>query len=209
MSDIEKMTRKSQEAMQSAAQLAEKNGNPAVEPEHLLAGLIEQSEGVVPRILERLQVPGRFSEEVLSRVQKLPQVSGSTQKLMPSSRLTKVFSGAEKEMGDFGDSFISTEHFFLAMLKMKDSDLEALFKKYNIRYENALLQLKEMRGNQKVTDDDPENKYEVLKKYGRDLTELAAEGKLDPVVGRDEEIRRVIQVLSRRTKNNPVLCPGD
>ncbi len=210
MNDIDKMTRKSQEAMQAAAQLAEKESNPAVEPEHLLAGLVGQIEGIVPRILERLQVSGRFSEDIHSRIQKLPKVSGLSQKMLPSSRLTKVFAGAEKEMSDFGDSFISTEHFFLALLKMKDSDLEALFKKYNLRFENVLLQLKEMRGNQKVTDDDPENKFEVLKKYGRDLTELAAEGKLDPVVGRDEEIRRVIQVLSRRTKNNPVLIgePG-
>ena len=210
MSDIEKMTRKSQEAMQAAAQTAEKNSHPAVEPEHLLWGLIEQSEGIVPRILERLNIPGKFSDDVQMRIQKFSSVSGSSQKLMPSSRLTKVFSAAEKEMSDFGDSFISTEHFFLGMLKIKDSDLDILFKKYNLRYENALLQLKEMRGKQKVTDDDPENKFEALKKYGRDLTELAADGKLDPVIGRDEEIRRVIQVLSRRTKNNPVLIgePG-
>jgi ATP-dependent Clp protease ATP-binding subunit ClpB len=210
MNDIEKMTRKSQEAMQAAAQSAETNGNPTVEPEHLLLALMEQSEGIVPRLLERLRVPGHFAEDVQAKVARLPKVSGGGQKTFASNRLTKVFSGAETVAREFDDSFISTEHFFLAMLRLKDPELDALFKKYNIRSENVLTQLKEMRGSQKVTDDDPENKYEVLTKYGRDLTALAAEGKLDPVIGRDEEIRRVIQVLSRRTKNNPVLIgePG-
>jgi ATP-dependent Clp protease ATP-binding subunit ClpB len=211
MNDIEKMTRKSQEAMQAAATIAERAGNPQVEPEHLLQALVDQSEGIVPRLLERLNVqPSKFSSEVASRIAKFPTVSGGGQKVYASNRLTKIFSGAENEVREWGDTFISTEHFFLTMLKMKDSDLDSIFKKFNLRAENVYIQLKEMRGNQKVTDDDPENKYEVLKKYARDLTSLAAEGKLDPVVGRDEEIRRVIQVLSRRTKNNPVLIgePG-
>lgn len=211
MSDMEKMTRKSQEAMQAAAQGAERKGNPQVEPEHLLLALVDQSDGIVPRLLERLSVQtSRFSDEVTGRINRFPSVSGAAQKVYASNRLTKVFSGAEVEAREFGDTFISTEHFFLAMLKAKDSDLDGIFKKFNLRAENVLIQLKEMRGSQKVTDDDPENKYEVLKKYGRDLTALAIEGKLDPVIGRDEEIRRVMQVLSRRTKNNPVLIgePG-
>lgn len=209
--DIEKMTRKSQEAMQAAARLAERKGNPSVEPEHLLLELVQQAEGIIPRLLDNLKVPqADFLSELRKKLDRLPTVSGSGQKIFASPRLEKLFVGAEDQARAWGDTYISTEHFFLAMLKSGDSELGALFKKFNIKSDNVDGALKEMRGNQKVTDDDPENKYEVLKKYARDLTALAAEGKLDPVVGRDEEIRRVIQVLSRRTKNNPVLIgePG-
>lgn len=208
--DIEKMTRKSQEAMQAAATAAERKGNPSVEPEHLLLELVQQSEGIIPRLLDKLGVPqAQFLTEVRSRIDRFPQVQGGGQKQFASSRLEKVFRAAEKEAQDFGDSFISTEHFFLAILRT-DTELAPFFKKFHINVENVKKALSEMRGSQKVTDDDPENKYEVLNKYARDLTALAAEGKLDPVVGRDEEIRRVVQVLSRRTKNNPVLIgePG-
>ncbi|WP_168196470.1 ATP-dependent chaperone ClpB [Bdellovibrio sp. NC01] len=209
--DIEKMTRKSQEAMQAAAKLAERKGNPSVEPEHLLLELVQQSEGIVPRLLDKLSVPqADFLAELRKKVDRFPQMTGGGQKQFASPRLEKVFSAAEKEAEEWGDAYISTEHFFLAMLKSGDSELSTLWKKYNIRPENVKTALTEMRGSQKVTDDDPENKYEILKKYAKDLTALAAEGKLDPVVGRDEEIRRVVQVLSRRTKNNPVLIgePG-
>jgi ATP-dependent Clp protease ATP-binding subunit ClpB len=209
--DIEKMTRKSQEAMQAAAQAAERKGNPSVEPEHLLQELLQQSEGIVPRILDKVQVPqAAFLQELRGRIDRFPQVSGGGAKTYAGPRLQKIFSGAEKEAQDMGDSFISTEHFFLAMLKSSDSEMIGLFKKFHVKLDKVMDALTEIRGNQKVTDDDPENKYEILKKYARDLTALAAEGKLDPVVGRDEEIRRVIQVLSRRTKNNPVLIgePG-
>ncbi|MGE0633602.1 MAG: ATP-dependent chaperone ClpB [Pseudobdellovibrionaceae bacterium] len=209
--DIEKMTRKSQEAMQSAASLAEKRGNPSVEPEHLLKALIDQSEGIVPRLLEKTRVQTKaFVADLDSKIEKLPTVSGAASRSTASSRLIKIFKGAETEANEMGDSYISTEHFFITMLRGGDSDLAALFKKHGVQLQNILTALNEVRGNQKVTDDDPENKYEVLKKYGRDLTALAAEGKLDPVIGRDEEIRRVVQVLSRRTKNNPVLIgePG-
>ncbi len=208
--DIEKMTRKSQEAMQAAANLAERKGNPSVEPEHLLLELVQQSEGIVPRLLDKLNVPqATFLTDLRTRIDRFPQVSGS-QKILASTRLEKIFKLAEQEAQSWGDSFISTEHFFLAMLRGGDSDLNALWKKHALSLEPVKKALTEMRGSQKVTDDEPENKYEILKKYARDLTALAAEGKLDPVVGRDEEIRRVIQVLSRRTKNNPVLIgePG-
>lgn len=209
--DIEKMTRKSQEAMQAAARLAERKGNPSVEPEHLLLELVQQVEGIIPRLLDKLSVPqAEFLAELRKKLDRLPTVSGLGQKIFAGPRLEKLFSGAEGQAVAWGDTYISTEHFFLAMLNAGDSELNALFKKFNIKPANIETALKEMRGSQKVTDDDPENKYEVLKKYARDLTALAAEGKLDPVVGRDEEIRRVIQVLSRRTKNNPVLIgePG-
>jgi len=209
--DIEKMTRKSQEAMQAAALLAERKGNPQVEPEHLLLELVQQSEGIVPRLLDKTGIAqAPFLADLRAKIDKFPQVSGGGQKLYAGTRLEKIFKIAESEVREWGDSFISTEHFFMAILKSGDNDLNAFFKKHGVKIEEIKKALTEMRGNQKVTDDDPENKYEVLSKYGRDLTALAAEGKLDPVVGRDEEIRRVIQVLSRRTKNNPVLIgePG-
>lgn len=209
--DIEKMTRKSQEAMQAAARTAERKGSPSVEPEHLLMELVQQSEGIVPRILDKLGVvQATFLADLRKRIDNFPQVTGGNQKIFASSRLEKVFKGAENEAQELGDAYISTEHFLLAMLKNGDSDLMQVFKRNNISLDTAKKALAEIRGNQKVTDDDPENKYEVLNKYARDLTALAAEGKLDPVVGRDEEIRRVVQVLSRRTKNNPVLIgePG-
>ncbi|WP_413290321.1 ATP-dependent chaperone ClpB [Bdellovibrio sp. HCB337] len=209
--DIEKMTRKSQEAMQAAAQNAENRGNPSVEPEHLLLELLQQSEGIVPRVFEKQNLNVKsIIEDLKAKIDKLPKVSGAGQKIFASQRLQKLFTVADTVCKDWGDAYISTEHFLLAMFGLGDSDLQALFKKHQIKHDPTVQALRELRGNQKVTDDNPENKYEVLTKYARDLTVLAAEGKLDPVVGRDEEIRRVIQVLSRRTKNNPVLIgePG-
>ncbi|MEN0057346.1 MAG: ATP-dependent chaperone ClpB [Bdellovibrio sp.] len=209
--DIEKMTRKSQEAMQAAARSAERKGSPSVEPEHLLLELVQQAEGIVPRLLDKMNVQqASFLTDLRNKIDRFPQVTGGGQKLFAGPRLEKIFKAAEDEAQAWGDSYISTEHFFLGMLKAGDTDLNSFFKKFKITLDAAQKALTEMRGSQKVTDDDPENKYEVLKKYARDLTALAAEGKLDPVVGRDEEIRRVVQVLSRRTKNNPVLIgePG-
>lgn len=209
--DIERMTRKSQEAMQAAAKACESKGHTQVEPEHLLLELIQQSEGIVARVLEKAKVNVKpLIEDLVTRISKFAVVTGSGQKVYAGPRLQKVFSGAELEAKSFDDSYISTEHFLLAMLNLSDGELSSLFKKNKIQREEIHSAIKEIRGSQKVTDDDPENKYEVLKKYARDLTALASEGKLDPVVGRDEEIRRVVQVLSRRTKNNPVLIgePG-
>lgn len=211
MNDLEKMTRKSQEAMQAAAQMAERRGNSLVEPEHLLTVLLQQSEGIVPRLCEKSGVSVKsLLIDLDSKLASFPRASGSALKISPSSRVTQIFQYAEQVAREMGDAYISTEHFIIGMFKSNDSDLLTLFKKNQFKLEIALKSLNEIRGQQKVTDDDPENKYEVLLKYGRDLTALAAEGKLDPVVGRDEEIRRVIQVLSRRTKNNPVLIgePG-
>ncbi|NUM57424.1 MAG: AAA family ATPase, partial [Bdellovibrionaceae bacterium] len=205
------MTQKSQEAMQAAAQKAEVKNNPTVEPEHLLVELLTQSEGVVPRVLEKMGVSVQSATyELQVRVDKLPQITGAQQKPYASQRLQRLFQASEVEARAMGDSFISTEHFMLSALKLNDSDLNVIFKRHQIKLDTFLKALSEVRGNQKVLDDQPENKMEVLKKYARDLTALASEGKLDPVVGRDEEIRRVVQVLSRRTKNNPVLIgePG-
>ncbi len=211
MNDIEKMTRKSQEAMQAAAQMAERRGHPAVEPEHLLTVLLQQSEGIVPRIFEKAHVSVKsLMVELDTRLEKMPKVSGGSKTTNASQRLVKIFSASEQEADKLGDSYISTEHFILAMMHSGDNELLGVFKKSGAKADLVEKAIEEIRGSQKVTDDDPENKYEVLKKYAVDLTAMAAEGKLDPVVGRDEEIRRVMQVLSRRTKNNPVLIgePG-
>lgn len=197
--------------MQAAARLAERKGNPSVEPEHLLMELVQQSEGIVPRLLDKLGVnQAQFLTDLRTRIDKFPQVTGGSSKIYAGPRVEKIFKLAETITQEWGDSYISTEHFLLAMLRAGDPELNALFKKFKLSADSVKPALEEMRGSQKVTDDEPENKYEILKKYARDLTALAAEGKLDPVVGRDEEIRRVVQVLSRRTKNNPVLIgePG-
>lgn len=209
--DMQKMTRKSQEAMQAAAQAAETARNSVVEPEHLLVEIVEQDGGLVPRLLEEIQIKPKAILPLLERyVAKLPQLGQAPQQVYASNRLQKIFQAAEQEVRENQDELISTEHFFLAMLKSSDSTLKSIFREAKIELKGIQEALKKIKGNKKVTDDSPENQYEVLKKYARDLTELAQTGKLDPVVGRDEEIRRVVQVLSRRTKNNPVLIgePG-
>ncbi len=211
MSEVDKMTRKSQEAMQSAAKAAESQRASAVEPEHLLSELLLQTDGLVPRLIE---LAGGDLKNVklqtAAAVDRLPQVTGSASRVVPSSRLVRLFEAADKLAAEFDDEFISTEHFLLAVLKGNPPELQKLLQQNGVQLTKVTEALKKMRGNNRVTDDDPEAKMEALTKYGRDLTAAAADGKLDPVIGRDEEIRRVIQVLSRRTKNNPVLIgePG-
>lgn len=209
--EIQKMTRKSQEAMQAAARLAESKKNSSVEPEHLLLELIEQADGVVPRVLQEAKIqPTQFITPLVKAISLLPQLSQVQSNIYASPRLQKLFKQAEVEMTEMQDELISTEHFLLALFKLDDPAIKKLLEQVGVKKPIIMDALKKVRGNQRVTTDEPENQYEVLKKYARDLTTLAAEGKLDPVVGRDEEIRRVIQVLSRRTKNNPVLIgePG-
>ncbi|MBC7420530.1 MAG: ATP-dependent chaperone ClpB [Bdellovibrio sp.] len=210
-SELQKMTHKSQEAMQAAAKSAENSKHSVVEPEHLLKELTEQDGGLIVRLLEEAQVkPKNLITNLIQSFQKMPKLAQANSQVYASNRLQRIFQEADKESRQLGDELISTEHFLIAMLKSEDSELKKLFKEANIKLPVILEALKKIKGNKKVTSEDPENQYEVLKKYARDLTELAAHGKLDPVVGRDEEIRRVIQVLSRRTKNNPVLIgePG-
>ena len=209
--EIQKMTRKSQEAMQAAATHAESNKNPSVEPEHLFIELTEQDGGVVPRVFQELGLqPSQVITILNKAVNQLPQLSQPAATTYAGPRLQKVFKQAESEAAKMGDEFISTEHFLLSGLSSEDSAVKAIFKNLNLKRDQVEKAVLKIRGNQTVNSDEPENQYEVLKKYARDLTELASDGKLDPVVGRDEEIRRVIQVLSRRTKNNPVLIgePG-
>ncbi len=212
MSDSEKMTQKSQEAMQAAAAMAEKRHNPSVEPEHLLYAVLGQSEGISPRVLERMSVAvAPLVQDIEKRVKSFPTVTGGGLHVVASPALQKVFAEAEKVARAMGDSFISTEHFLLVALRGDGgAELAKILERNRVNGSSFQSILKEMRGSHKVNDDNPESKFDVLGKYARDLTALAEGGKLDPVVGREEEIRRVIQVLSRRTKNNPVLIgePG-
>ncbi len=211
MSEIDKMTIKSQEAMQEAAKMAETRGHSAVEPEHLFSQLFSQNDGLIPDLVRNSggDLPGliRDNDAALNR---FPQVSGSGRKVIASQRLVKIFEGAEREARSREDEFISTEHFLLSALSEPGGDFTKFLTSHKLTRKQVEETLVKIRGNQKVTDDSPEAKYDALKKYGRDLTQAATEGKLDPVIGREEEIRRVIQVLSRRTKNNPVLIgePG-
>src|SRR6267378_1625977 len=200
----ERFTEKALEALQQAAGLARESGNQAVEPEHLLLALVREDEGVARTLLERTGASVQALEPALvSAIERFPKVSGGGQPYL-SEALTKHLEQAEREAERLKDEYISTEHLLLALTD------QAILKDSGATHEGLLRALRQVRGNQRVTDPNPESKYQALEKYGRDLTKLAKEGKLDPVIGRDEEIRRVIQVLSRRTKNNPVLIgePG-
>ena len=205
---IEKMTQKSQEAFQMA--FFEAAGNPSVEPVHLVGEILKQREGVVPQVLSSrpsaLQGILKQTEELRDR---LPRVTGGSPP-SPSSAFLSFLKGAETECRKLEDSYISTEHFILSLLSGAELALRKVFEEQGIDKKTFLKMLKSLRGDKKVTDSHPENKLNVLKKYTQNLNQLAESGKLDPVIGRDSEIRRVIQVLSRRTKNNPVLIgePG-
>jgi len=209
MIDPNKLTEKSQEAIISAQQRARENGHSQIDVEHLAAALLEQQGGVVPSVFTALGVqPAQLSGALGTELERQPKVSGNVQ-IGASARLGRVLQSAQKEAEALGDEYVSTEHLLLAMTADNGYTGQAL-KRLGITHERVLGALKDVRGNQRVTDATPENKYQSLEKYGRDLTDLARKGKIDPVIGRDEEIRRVIQVLSRRTKNNPVLIgePG-
>src|SRR3989441_2408271 len=200
---LDKLTEKAQAALQEAAELARSLGQQAIEPEHLILTLVRQEEGVGRTLLERAGVSVQALEPALvSIIERLPKVSGGQPYL--SSALQKALDQAEQEADRLKDEYVSTEHLLLALADTKP------LKDAGAKHDALLRALRQIRGSQRVTDQNPESKYQALEKYGRDLTKLAAEGKLDPVIGRDEEIRRVIQVLSRRTKNNPVLIgePG-
>jgi ATP-dependent Clp protease ATP-binding subunit ClpB len=207
----EKFTVKSQEAVQAASQLASENGNPEVLPLHLLAALIEDKEGIIVPVLEKVGVPtAQLRDKTQDALSKLPKVSGSSAQPSVSASLNKVLERAFKEADQFKDEYVSTEHLLLALAEQKNDGAQLLLASFGATHDAILKSLTTVRGTQRVTDQNPEAKYQALEKYGKDLTELARRGKLDPVIGRDEEIRRVIQVLSRRTKNNPVLIgePG-
>ena len=208
--DTNRFTEKTQEALIGAQTLAERNGNAQVEPEHMLLTLIEQSDGVVPQVLGKMNVAtGALAQQVRGEIAKFPRVSGGA-RLVYSQRMVQVITRAFDEMQPFGDTFLSTEILLLSLRKHAGGAVERALKQAGVTAENLLAALREVRGTQRVTGPTPENTYQALEQYGRNLTKSARAGKLDPVIGRDEEIRRVIQILSRRTKNNPVLIgePG-
>jgi len=207
--DPNKLTEKSQEALVASQQTARELGHAQIDVEHLAAALVDQPGGIVSSVLTALGVqPAQLSTGLATELQRQPKVSGNVQ-IGASPRLGRVLQQAQKEASSLGDEFVSTEHLLLAMTADQGFTGSAL-QRLGVTRERVLNALKDVRGNQRVTDQNPEGKYQVLEKYGRDLTDLARKGKIDPVIGRDEEIRRVIQVLSRRTKNNPVLIgePG-
>ena len=209
--NIDQWTIKAQEALQAAQQMARDHSHQALTPLHMLAGMLRDSEGVTGEILAKLGVrPDDLRRVVEVELKQQPVVSGSVGStyLAPSS--SKLFEDALKEMSSLTDEFLSVEHLLLAMTKTDDASVKQLFADYKVTHANILRAMKDLRGGQRVQDQSPEEKYRALDKYGRDLTDLARRGKLDPVIGRDDEIRRVLQVLTRRTKNNPVLIgePG-
>ncbi len=207
---FDKFTIKAQEALQGTQEVAGRFGNQQLEPVHLLQALLEQSEGIVPAILERLGVtPSAVGQEVEKAIERLPKVGGTADHYL-SPALKEVLDQAAKETEPFKDEFVSTEHLLLALAGKKSDAAGQLLNRLGVAHDAILKALVAIRGSQRVTDQNPEAKYQALERYARDLTELARRGKLDPVIGRDDEIRRVIQVLSRRTKNNPVLIgePG-
>ena len=206
----DKLTVKSQEAVQAASGHAAENGNPEVLPLHLMAALLEDREGVVIPVLEKVGVPvEQLLSGVNSAIAKLPKVQGGGQPGM-SSALQKVLEQGFKEAENFKDDYVSTEHLLLALSRAKGDAVQTTLAALGATHEAILKALSAVRGSQRVTDQNPEGKFQALEKYAKDLTDLARRGKLDPVIGRDDEIRRVVQVLSRRTKNNPVLIgePG-
>ena len=207
----DKFTVKSQEAIQSAGTLATEHGNPELLPLHLLAALIEDKEGIIVPVLQKVGVAtDQLIAKTTEALGKLPKVSGSGAQPGMSNAMQKVLDQAFKEADNFKDEYVSTEHLLLALAQQKNEGAQLLLASFGATYDAILKSLSTVRGSQRVTDQNPEAKFQALEKYAKDLTELARRGKLDPVIGRDEEIRRVIQVLSRRTKNNPVLIgePG-
>ncbi len=208
--NISKFTQKSLEAVQNCEKLAYEHGNQQIEQEHLLYSLLTIDDSLILKLVTKMGISGEmFTDEALRNVEKLPKVSGSGQ-VYVSSDLNKVLVSAEDEAKAMGDEYVSVEHLFLTMLRQPDRTIEEMFRQYGITRESFLQALSTVRGNQRVVSDNPEATYDTLSKYGYDLVERAREQKLDPVIGRDSEIRNVVRILSRKTKNNPVLIgePG-
>jgi ATP-dependent Clp protease ATP-binding subunit ClpB len=209
--NFNKLTLKAQESVVDAQNLARGAGNPEFAPEHLLLALVRQEGGIVTPILNKLGVqPAVIEAEVAAEVAKFSKVGGASAEPMVSNSLRKVFDAAFQSATSFNDEYVSTEHFLIALSDAKETTAAQVLRRHGVVPDAVLKALQSVRGSQRVTDQNPEDKYQALDRYARDLTALARRGKLDPVIGRDEEIRRVIQVLSRRTKNNPVLIgePG-
>jgi ATP-dependent Clp protease ATP-binding subunit ClpB len=206
---LDKFTLRAQEAIQSAIELAERSQNQQVEPEHLLAAMLEQPEGIVRPVLGKLGVNVQVVlNDLQAAISRFPRVEGGQQYFSP--RLSQVFTATQKLADKMQDEFNSTEHLLVALVDEKDGEAGKILRQHGVKRDDLLKVIEQMRGGSRITDQNAEQNYQALSKYARDLTELARKGKLDPVIGRDDEIRRTIQVLSRRTKNNPVLIgePG-
>ena len=210
--DPDKLTLKAQEALQEAKSIAEKKHHQQIEAEHLLSALLAQKDGIVIPILQKLGAnPDLIHSQLENELDRIPQVTGrGAGQVYLSSRANEILNLAWKEAETLTDEYLSTEHLLIAMADEKQGASYQILHKNGVTKDAIFRVLQEIRGAQRVTDQNPEDKYQALKRYSRDLTEEARKGKLDPVIGRDDEIRRVIQVLSRRTKNNPVLIgePG-
>ncbi len=209
-----KYTKRSMEAIQDAQNIALNHNHQQIEQLHLLMALLKQENGLIPQLLKRMgKTPESLEAAVEEKLRQLPTVTGSGReagKYYIARSVDQLFSQAEEVAASMKDEFVSVEHLFLAMIDRPDNTIRALFQTYQIQREDAMLALSEVRGNQRVTSDNPEDTYEALEKFGTDLVQRAREKKMDPVIGRDEEIRNVIRILSRKTKNNPVLIgePG-
>ena len=212
--NLNQFTQKSIEAIQAAQSLAVENGNQQVSQPHVLLALLQQKDGLIGQLVDRMGVPvDSFTSAVSGAVGALPKISGGGRepdKIYVSQQLDQALNAAEKQAGRMKDDFVSVEHIFLGLIQNPESSLKQLFQTFEITEQRFLTALKDVRGNQRVTSDNPEETYDVLQKYGQDLVERARAQKLDPVIGRDSEIRNVIRILSRKTKNNPVLIgePG-
>ena len=205
--NLNQFTQKSLEAVQSAQSVAVENGNQQVGQPHLLLALLQQEDGLIGQLMGRMGVPmDSFVSAVTGTVGALPKVSGGgreADKIYISQSLDQALNAAKQQADRMRDDFVSVEHLFLGLLQSAESSLKQLFKTFDITEQRFLTALKDVRGNQRVTSDNPEETYDVLQKYGQDLVERARQQKLDPVIGRDQEIRNVIRILSRKTKNTP------
>ncbi len=205
---FDKFTIKAQELLSEAQRIASENGNQSIDDIHLMSAILEQTEGIIVPILKKLEVNiDKFSDEIKDTLAGQPKVSGQAAQLYISPGLNDILNNAFKEAEQLKDEYVSTEHILIS-LTQSSSEVGKLLRKYGVTKDRIYQILVSIRGSQRITDQNPEDKYQALKRYGKDITDLARKGKLDPVIGRDDEIRRVIQVLSRRTKNNPVLI-GD
>ena len=207
--NMQKFTQKSLEAIQNAQSSAIEYGNPMLDQQHLLLALLQQEDGLIPQLLQKMNVNvNGLTQAVEKEVKKMPRVSGGQTRV--SVDLEKTLTASEKLAENMTDEYVSVEHIFMAMVNAPNGALKEIFRQYNINKEDFMKMLATVRGNTRVTSDSPEATYDALKKYGTDLVEKARSKKLDPVIGRDDEIRNVIRILSRKTKNNPVLIgePG-
>lgn len=211
--DAQKFTQKSLEAIQEAQNISIENQNAQIEQEHLLLALLKQEDSLIKELLKKMNIPQKFEEELESKINSFPKITGGARQansMYVSQDVDAVLTNSEKIANKMKDEYISVEHIMLAIIDNANSSIKNLFKKYGLNKNEFLKALASIRGNTRVTSDNPESTYDVLKKYGQDLVELARQQKLDPVIGRDSEIRDVIMILSRKTKNNPCLIgePG-